>query len=118
AFEDLEDLHDGQRIHADRHMLAVIFEHAERQDNRPPPGDRPPDLMRQHQLVAHRPASPPVGRPYCIRTPVAGSKRCTEPIIGAIDSISPGRAATRSRKTPTMRWLPSLAKTWVSDPVG
>ena len=28
------DLHDGERIHAEREMLAVILEHADRQDGR------------------------------------------------------------------------------------
>src|SRR5579885_1773298 len=51
-FEHFEDFHNGQRIHADGHVLAMIFQHAERQRDRPALRDRSPDLMRQHQFVA------------------------------------------------------------------
>ena len=53
VFDEFEHLDDGQRVHADRHVLAVIFEHAERQHHRPVLGDRRADLVRQHEFVAH-----------------------------------------------------------------
>lgn len=50
--ENFEDFHHGQRIHADGHVLAVVFENAQGKDDRPAPLDRRPDLARQHQFVA------------------------------------------------------------------
>ncbi len=51
--DQFERLDHGQRVHADAHVLAVIFEHAERQHDRPMLLDRPADLVRQHEFVAH-----------------------------------------------------------------
>jgi len=50
-FQDPEDPGDGERVHADRQMLAVIFEHAQRKYDGPALFDRGSNLMRQHHFV-------------------------------------------------------------------
>ena len=49
----IEHARHRQRVHAQRQMLAVILQHAERQDDRPVAGDRVSDLVRQHEFIAH-----------------------------------------------------------------
>jgi hypothetical protein len=54
----MEHLGDGERVHARRHMIAVIFEDAERQDHRSIFGDGRSDLVRQHHFVTQAPLLP------------------------------------------------------------
>lgn len=43
----------AKRVHADRQVLAMIFEDAEGQDDRPVVFNCRPDLVRQHRFIAH-----------------------------------------------------------------
>src|SRR5690606_7204345 len=53
-----------------------------------------------------------------IRLPSAASKRWMAESSGAMVMVSPGRALTRSRKTPMMVWPARVMVTWVSEPMG
>ena len=87
GFDDLQRAGHRQRVHADRHVLAVIFQHAERQHDGPVRRDGGAYLMRQHHFVAHQ----------RIRLPLAGSNRCTQ--IGRRRKFQQRRrAASRSAR--------------------
>ena len=52
-FQDLEDPRYDERVHPDRHVLAVVFKHPQRQDDRPAAVNGRANLVRQHQFVTH-----------------------------------------------------------------
>ena len=56
-FQDLEDPGYGERVHPDRHVLAMVFKHPQRQDDGPMAVDGRANLVRQHQFVTHEASS-------------------------------------------------------------
>ena len=73
----------------DRHVLAMVFEHAHGQDDGPMAVNGRANLMRQHQFVTHE-APGDVRRSYCSRLPLSASNRWTASKFGESSMVSPG----------------------------
>ena len=89
TFQDLEDSGYGERVHPNRHVLAMVFEHPQRQDDGPLAIDGGANSGAAASTRTHE-ASSAFPRGYSSRLPLSASNRWTASKFGDSSRLSPG----------------------------